>query len=91
MKSIFEDDVKRQFHYASRRPLKNFRMAAATVGGQLRTIITRAALTRALMPPTSTTFLSILTIRNVSRVVILEKSVEEMLAARFWFQVKEGD
>ena len=66
-------------------------MAAATAGGQLRTIITRAAPTRALMPPTSIIFLSILTIQNVSRVVILEKSVEEMLAARFWFQVKEGD
>ena len=36
-------------------------------------------------------FLSIFTIRNVLRVVSLEKSAEEMLVARFWFQVKEGD
>ena len=36
-------------------------------------------------------FLSILTIQNVQRVVGLEKLVEEMLAARFWFWVKEGE
>ena len=56
VKSIFEDDVIGQFHYASRRRLKNFRMAAATAGGQLRTIITRAARIKALMPPMSITF-----------------------------------
>ena len=55
----------------------------------MRTIITRDPPTRALIPPTSITFLSILTIQNVLRVVILEKSVEEILAEMFWFRVKE--
>ena len=72
-------------------PRKNFWITEEIAGGKLRRIITRSTPEKALMPPRRIFFLSIFTIQNVSRVMILEESVEEILAVRFWFQVKEGN